>query len=305
LDAEAAYPSEKYLAQKGHGPDREKAELSALEALSRYFVSEVRSATSAARSYTEKDGDVSRSMNVDERVFVQSQTRLFAVRYAGAWRNPAAEEWEALAYIDRAEAWALYEPGLRQKAGLFESAYRAAEAESEALKGLYLYSRCRSLGAELSPLLDFAQILYPKEAARYSGLRRAIANLPQKIDAARGGTRIYLDCPVDFEGALSGSLGRAFGEAGLTIEDDRTAAPVVCAVEVGENAETRELGTFYRPAVKVMLKGKAETLFTWIAAAGRVGARNPDIAKRRAYAALVQKIQESFIADFEKRMNDF
>jgi hypothetical protein len=305
FDTEAAYPPEKYLAQRGHGADRQKAELSALEALSRYFVTEVRSATSAAESYTEKDGAVSRSLSVDEQIFVQSQTKLFAVRYAEAWQNPGAGEWETLAYIDRAEAWSLYEPGLRQKAEPFESAYRAAEAAGEALKQLYLYTRCRGPAVELPPLLEFAQILYPSGAARYAGLRQAVADLPQRIDASRSGTRIYIDCPMDFEGALSGSLARAFGEAGLTVEKDKDTASVVCSVEVQENEQKQQEAVFYRPALTLTLKGKTGTLFTWNTGAERAGGFNPGVAKRRAYAGLAQKIEESFTLDFEKRMNSF
>jgi hypothetical protein len=305
FDAEAAYPPDKYIAQKGRGADRQKAELSALEALSRYFVTEVRSATSAAGSYREKDGDVSRGISVDEQVFVRSQTKLFAVRYAEAWRNPSLGEWETLAYIDRAEAWGLYEPGLRQKAGPFESAYGAAQAEAEPLKRLYLYSRCRLMAAELPALLEFAQILYPPGATRYSGMGKAAADLAQKIDEARGAARVYIDCPVDFEGALSGALGRAFGEAGLTLEKDKARAAVVCAVEVQGNAQKQQEAVFYRPALTVTLKGKTETLFTWNTAADRAGGFNPDVAKRRAYAGLAQKIGESFTREFEKQMNSF
>jgi hypothetical protein len=302
FDTEAAWPQEKYIAQKGRGSDRQRAELSALENLSRYFVTEVRSATSAAGTYTEKDGVSSRSLSVDEQVFVQSQTKLFAVRYTEAWR-PSPEEWETLAYIDRAEAWGLYEPGLRQKAEAFESAFRAAGAEKEPVKQLYLYSHCRSLSAELPPLLNFAEILYPPGAARYSGVGETIAGLSQKTDKARGTARIYIDCPVDFEGALSGALARAFEKAGLTPERDRASASAVCVLEVQENAQKQGEVVFYRPALTVTLEGKTGTLFTWNAAAERAGAFNAEVAKRRAYAGLVQKIDESFTAEFEKRMN--
>jgi hypothetical protein len=32
------------------------------------------------------------------------------VRYADPWRNSAAGQWEAVAYIDREEAWKAYSP---------------------------------------------------------------------------------------------------------------------------------------------------------------------------------------------------
>jgi hypothetical protein len=110
---------------------------------------------------------------------------------------------------------------------------------------------------------------------------------------------------VDFEGALSGALGRAFGKAGLTLEKNKTTASVVCAVEVQENIQKQQETVFYRPALTITLKGKTETLFTWNTSAERVGGFNPDVAKRRAYAGLAQKIEESFMLEFEKRMNSF
>jgi hypothetical protein len=74
---------------------------------------------------------------------------------------------------------------------------------------------------------------------------------------------------------------------------------------VEENAQKQGEAVFYRPGVKVRLKGAAETLFSWSAAAGRAGGFNPDVARRRAYTGLAQKIQESFTPEFERRMNNF
>ncbi|MDR1932925.1 MAG: LPP20 family lipoprotein, partial [Spirochaetales bacterium] len=303
-DAEAVYPAERYIAQKGYGPSREQAEASGLEAISRYFASEVKSTASSSLSYTERDGAVSQSRQVDESVFIQTQTRLFAVRYTEAWHNRVRGEWETLAYIDRAEAWAMYEPGLRQKADAFRAVYGAAET-AEALKAFYLYSAARNLAADIPPLLDFAQILHLNEAARFGDVRNAIAALPQKIDAARTETVVYLECPRDSGAAVYSAFAQAFSAGGFATGRDKKTASAVCAVTVEENIQKLEAGTFYYPSVTASLADKTGVLFTYSFTLGRTGAFNPDVAKQRAYAAIAQEIQNSFLKELNKKMNDF
>jgi hypothetical protein len=305
FDMEAAYPAEKYIAQPGRGSDRRMAELAGLEAISRWFVSEVKSSVRAQRSYSEQDGEASQSTQVDEQIFVQSQTRLFAVRYTEPWYNDRMSEWEVLAYIDRAEAWAIYEPGLRQKAGGFRSLYRTAETGGEALKQYYLYSAARGLTAELEQMLGFADVLNPGGAAAFRDVRDAIAELPRKTDSARTNADIYIDCPNGQEGTLYAALVRVFGGLGFPIRQDREAASAVCAAGVNENVQRLEAGTFYTPEITLSLTGKTGPLFTWSAVAQRTGAFNADIARNRAYAALAREIEKSLAGKFTRAMSNF
>jgi hypothetical protein len=305
MDAETVYPPEDYIARPGRGSNRQQAELSGIQAISRWFASEVKSSVSAQRQYSEQDGEVSQSTRIDEQVFVQSQTQLFAVRYTEAWYNDRAAEWEVLAYIDRAEAWAIYEPALRQKADAFRSLYRAAETDAQPIQQFYLYQAARGAAPELERLLDFARVLRPAGAAAFSDVEEAFAALAQKTAAARTGTRIYIDCPVDSEGAVYSALARAFGGLGFTVEQNKEAASAVCGVTVNENTQKLEAGTFYTPEITLNLTGKTGPLFTWSAAAQRAGAFNPDIARRRAYAALVREIEKSLAGEFTRAMSNF
>ncbi|MDR1129035.1 MAG: hypothetical protein LBL20_06965 [Treponema sp.] len=292
LDAEVVYPAEAYIAQPGRGSDRRMAELAGIQAISRWFASEVKSSVSAGRSYSEQDGAASQSTQVDEQVFVQSQTQLFAVRYTEAWYNERASEGEVLAYIDRAEAWAIYEPALRQKADAFRSLYRAAEADAESIKQFYLYQAARAIAPELEQMLGFASVLYPGRAAAFHGVRDTIAELPQKTDSARTNADIYIDCPADQERTLYAALARVFGGLGFPIRQDSEAASAVCATRINENMQQLEAGTFYAPGITLSLTGKTGPLFTWNAAAQRTGAFNTEIARNRAYAALAREIEK-------------
>jgi hypothetical protein len=302
-DAEAVYPADRYIAQKGYGENSAQAQAAGLDALSRYFVSEVSSTTRASQSYSEQNGAASLTRQVDEQVFIQSQTRLVGVRYTDPWYNSGRREWETIAYIERAEAWAMYEPGLGQKISAFENVYAAAEKEAEPLKQFHLYASARALSEDISPLLDFAHILNPGGAARFTGARDTIAGLPQKIDAARTGAVIYIECPLDFDAVVYSAFARAFGAGGFAVSRDKKTATAVCAVRVGENMQKLEVGTFYYPTLTATLTGKNGALFTYSRTLERVGAVNPDVAKRRAYNEIAREIEKSFFEELDARMS--
>jgi hypothetical protein len=304
VDADTAYPPEKYIAQKDYGGDRQKAELSGLEALSRYFVSEVQSTTRGEMSYTGRDGVSSQTAQFDERVFVQSQTKLFAVRYTDPYQNPHTGGWETLAYIDRNEAWNIYEPVLRQGAESFLSLYRAAEAESESFRQVFLYGAAHRAALEFvsdfSRELSFARILNPAAAEQFDGVLTAAASIPQKMSSAKSRSTIFIQCTGDSDGMIYTAVSKALGAQGFPVTTNRTAAAIMCEVNISENKQTLPAGTFYTPSVNIVLNGRTQSLFSFSASANeRIGANNPDVARQRAYTAIAYKLGETFRVDVE------
>jgi hypothetical protein len=103
---------------------------------------------------------------------------------------------------------------------------------------------------------------------------------------------IYVDCPVDMNAAAATAVTQVLSDRGFPVAATRSAALAVCRVAVDEGMQTLDAGTFYTPRVTVTLEGKTGPLSTWSAAVERVGARNPVVAKERAYTALVAEIRE-------------
>jgi hypothetical protein len=58
--------------------------------------------------------------------------------------------------------------------------------------------------------------------------------------------------------------------------------------------QRRELGVFYNPSLQAVFADSAGTFFTFTAAASQASAVTPDVAKRRAYTALAEKVVEAF-----------
>jgi hypothetical protein len=111
--------------------------MSVLNGISFYFESEVSSEISAVESFRQTRIGRSDVSNAESRIeantLARSQTRLVAVRYAeDFYVNPVTRAWETVAYIDREEAWRLYETEAAKVRDILLSLSGAAEAENEA-----------------------------------------------------------------------------------------------------------------------------------------------------------------------------
>jgi hypothetical protein len=89
-----------------------------------------------------------------------------------------------------------------------------------------------------------------------------------------------------------------FSDYGIPVTEDsaegRLKARYICAITVGENLQKMAAGTMYTPELTIRLSDGVGTLFSYAARLERLGAQNPDLARRRAYSALANHIQSAF-----------
>jgi hypothetical protein len=303
---EAVYPRAAYIAQRGEGATRQEAELAALNAVSFYFESEITAEESGRRSWSERDGIATTESRTETATLVRSQTRLTAVRYAeDAWFNPAAGVWETAAFIDRAEAWAVYEPqAVRIRDGFLKLA-AAAEAEDAPFSRALRFGAAAvyAEGAEFAAVRGFAQILHPNRARPLFAEADAVrAALPEKIYSARQRATVFIDCPADFDGMVYRAALAAFGAAGFPVERNRSVASAVCLIRVDEGAQKLDSGTFFNPSLTGTITGGAGggAVFSFSATAPRQGTINPEVGRRRAYTALAAALGDAFSGEINR-----
>jgi hypothetical protein len=301
---QAVYPDSKYIAQSGQGPTKSAAENAALAAISRYFTSEVEAVSGYRQTESTVNGRTTSIGYAEDSAFVRSQTELIAVRYTESWYNRAEKTYECMAYIDRAEAWKIYEPILRQGVEAFISLYHAAETESEPFRQISLYSAAhrealKSL-PEVSPKLTFARVLNPKAAEQFDAVFTNAASVPQKILSAKSRSTIFIRCNSDVDGIVYSVISKALSAEGLSVTTNKNTAAVLCEVNISENKQTLPAGTFYTPSVNIVINGKTQSLYSFSASVDeRIGANNPDVARQRAYTALANRLGETFKVDIE------
>jgi hypothetical protein len=145
----------------------------------------------------------------------------------------------------------------------------------------------------------FGQILHPaKMNAEFAAVRAELASLPQNIDNAKRNAVIFIDCPVDFESRIFNSFSENFSTLGFPLTRTKNTAAAVCTVTVNEGEQKRDTGIYYYPSLQAVLSGASGALWTFSAQAERSAAVTPDVAKRRAYTALAENVNATFVNQF-------
>jgi hypothetical protein len=280
-----------------------------LNAISFYFESEVNAEESVRRSWTEQNGLTSTESRTESNTLLRSQTRLVAVRYAeDTWYNPATRVWETVAYIDREEAWALYEPEAVKVRDTLLTLSNAAEAESEAFTRVLRFTVAAAYAdsTDFNTVRGFAQILYPAKARSLFGEADILSSaLPERIYSAYQSATVFIDCPNDLDGRIANAAAAALGAAGFPVEQNREAASSVCLIHVDEGAQKLESGTLYNPSLTGTVSGSAGAVFSFTAKAPRQSAINPDVGRRRAYTALAGALGEAFAGELNGKLASF
>jgi hypothetical protein len=252
---------------------------------------------------------LSPASRTEELTLVETQGHLVAVRYAeDPWRDPASKEWRTVAYIDRAEAWILYEPQAKKEADSLLALYNAAETEAEPFTRSLRFTVAASYAesAAFTAVRSFAQVLNPAKAeAFFREADAALSSIPEAIYSARQSATVYIDCPVDLDGMIYQAAISALGQASFPVERDRNAAACVCRITVDEGEQKVAAGFFFYPALTGTVNGKNGAVFSFSAKSARQGAISHDVAKRRAYTALAEALRESFPAELDKKRAAF
>ncbi|MDR2552089.1 MAG: hypothetical protein LBD31_02835 [Treponema sp.] len=297
------YPGGRYLVRDGYGKTRTAAEAAASAELGRFISSEVSSERSVSLTSVETDGTLRESAVTRDEAYVTSTLQLFGIRHADdAYFNRSRGMWHSAAYIDRAEAWKVYEPRFRQEAAAFLAFYGAAENERDPFRKVLRYEAARRYAAsgDFASAHTFGQILYPEKMwEAFAEVRSSLAALPQKTDGARRDAPVYIDCPEDFEGRVTAALTGVFAARGFPIAKTRQAARAVCEVTIETGEQKRDLGVFYHPSLRAAISGSSGVVAGFSAEGGREQAVTPDVAKRRAYTALAESAQIRLAAQLD------
>jgi hypothetical protein len=306
-DTEAVYPGAAYITGRGEGGSRKEAENRALAEIGYYFVRHIHAEQSTRASWTEQNGEAASERFTEESVAVESHTRLVAVRYAqDPWFDSISKSWHALAYIDRAEGWAVYEPLAQKQADAFLSLVKAADAETEAFNAALRWGTVAAYaeGAEYKAARDFAQALNPSAAvALFVKADAAQASLIEKQLTAREKSPVFVECPLDHERLIYQAAVKTLNAMGFTVETNSGAAAAFCVLQAEEGGQKTDGGSIYYPSLTGTVSGNGGVLFSFKIEGGRQGAVNPDLAKRRAYMALSSALEKGFPEELKKRQS--
>jgi len=305
LNINEVYPPSEYITGRGEGATRREAESRAMAVISQFFLTQVNAVQSSRSVFTTgQDGVTGVERQTVDSTVVETNVRLITTRYASdPFYDPKTKIWETVAYIKRDEGWEVYEPSARRQSDALLAIIRAADAEEEPFNAFLRYGNAFAYenSAEYSGTRTFAQVLFPAKAtAFFAEADAALAAMPQKQLAARERSRMFVSCPVDYNGMIYQAAVRAVGASGFAVDQNRNLANTQCLIQVEEGEQRRDAGIFYYPVLTGIISGRGGALFSFKVQADRQGAINPDIAKRRAYEALAGALEDSFADELRK-----
>lgn len=284
-----------YIAGKGYGESPAAARQAALGEVAAFFTAKVAVETKEMVEVS----DSKSSSRMRQETFVSTQTELFSVRYGEPHYLEGQKLWECVAYMHRGEAWEIY----RQKFGplveTFASLYRSGVAEADDFSQLLSYSRALDFAHHnnLSAMQAFAAALYPAGAAVLASSLEGLAELESQIRQTAARCSVSVVCGQDSGGLVRGAVSGRLEELGLAVAEGEAAAVYRCDVTVEENVQQLTGGTFYTPEICISIDDGRRSVHTQSISVRRVGARNPDVARQRAYKAMAEEVKKSFLAD--------
>jgi len=302
------YSDSEYIAQRGRGVTRAAAETDGTAQLARFLNTQVSSQLRIAERESIQNGTVQSSTLIEQETFIKSQMNLFGVRYAqNAYFNKQQKEWITVAYIDRNEAWKVYSPRFKQQAESFTQLLSAAENETDPFRKALRFTAAQNYlrTADYQNADILGQLLHPvKMNEEFAAVRSQVSRLPGLLDNTRRNASVHIECPGDFESLVTNVFSREFAALGFPVANNRNSASAICRITIIEGMQQRDLGIFYHPSLQAVITSNSaqstETLFTFSADGERAQAVTPDVAKRRAYQSLADKVKENFRAEFNK-----
>ena len=175
-DVNAVYNENEYIAVVGEGYSTDLARNDALNKLSMYFETTVRSEGVAKRITVNS----SFSSSSEQTISVSSNMKLFGVKFTEAFYLKKEKRYYCVAYIDRKDAWTRYESEIKNARDIYTSYYENAVHKVEPINKIKLLGDAQRTGEDFREKLVFANILskdltqktYGKLSAASMGLCR-------------------------------------------------------------------------------------------------------------------------------------
>jgi hypothetical protein len=213
-----------------------------------------------------------------------------------------------VAYIDREEAWTLYEPEAAKVRDTLLALAASAEAEDEAFTRALRYGAATNYGesGDFTGVRTFAQVLYPAKARALFREADALRSaLPERVYSARQRAAVFIDCPEDLDGMVAAATAAALTAAGFPVEGDRQRTARACRIRVDLGTQAVAGGAFYDPSLTGTVSGNGRAVFSFTAKAPRQSAVSPEVGRRRAYTALAAVLGETFAKELNQKQASY
>lgn len=297
---EAAYPKALYIARIGMASSGAKAGVLAEGELATYFTHTVRSESTAQQKMESAAGETTTdSRMIVREVTVESLMNLFAIHRTTPFFDKDRNQYVCCAYIQREEAWKLYESQLFSSRERFFSFYKPAQNEKDPLKKMLLLKRTEDVAAEYRGVLDFARLLSPEKESRYAEDRVMMAQLERDKERAMADSVMRVVVSQDDSNRILRCVTELLAQEGFSLTDRKEKAVYEVHVVVEQNKALHDDMLTAEPGINVSIRSGAGQIFSYGKTCQRVTGFSAAeaLVNKKIYAALEQELRSTFLPE--------
>ena len=298
---EAVYPKADYIARIGTGDSAQTAGLLAEGALGTYFTHTVQSSTTARQTMTSAaNTSTSSSRTIERTVTLESLMELAAVHKTNPYFDRESSHYVCCAFINREEAWHLYEGRLLSEREHFQAFFKSAEDEQDYLKRMMLLKKADNASQNYLSALDFARLLSPAREAAYAKDRLAIARLESEWEKAKKEAAMYVTVKKDMSGRISRCMTALLAGEGFMLAASPSQAVYTVLVEVEPNKMRHADMLTAEPGISVAIRNGDRQFFSYAKSLERISGFSEAEAfvDKKIYTALEEELLSSFLTEF-------
>ena len=300
---EEAYPSKDYIARIGYGENAQEARVLSEAELTSYFEhsvqTEVNSSFSQSMTGT-KTSDAERTLT--QKVNVKADMSLFAVKHTNPWFSKENRQYICCSFIDREEAWKVYESRVLQAEKNFLTSYKTALEEKDPLKRLFLLSKSSLPAEEYSEVLSFAHALSPKNSASYERDRDIIAKIPADMEKARLAASMKIIVSGDSDSLAERTVTQILSSKGFILKSSAAAYEVLVNVQPGKQYHQQSITAV--PGVSVEITNGEESIFSYAKTLERQTGfiEAETFVDKKIYQAVEKELKSTLSSEIDKAL---
>lgn len=293
LDAERAFPSEKYIRAIGEGKSVENAKKNALAELGAYFSQTVSSEINAVQRLSKSEGFLQKEQ-LTRSVNTSSLAKLFAVHYTDFYHDKSQKSYSICAYIVRDEAWSIVSKRLSVVQSAFKNGIALAESESEPFKKVLAMNRAFSLEEEFFELYEMALVVYPKKCGDYTKTAENIEREKQNAARLKKDVSVSVSVNGDFSAQIKTKIESLLSQNGFTVFQNGS-----YKLNATVWARIHESGGVYSctPRLDVVIQGKNGAVASFADEVEKFSAYNAQTAEKVSLSNLEAILDEKFVRE--------
>jgi hypothetical protein len=305
-----SYPADTFFAVVGDGPDRQSAELKAVQGIASLFGQNVSSVASAKQlsEHSETDGDSSNSQyKAVSRDILQNvdQDDVVGVEIKEYWFDDSRNVWYVRAVLDKNKTASLYCSMIRKNNEQIELAVTRAE-KTDAPMDAYAYYTFAGKNAETNDAyIKRLSVINPATGNQM----RAESPAGSELDAKKRETAKTIPVGIDVAGDDTGRIAAQLaevtaGEGFLTDKAGNGRYVITGAVRFADTENSKGTIKYCKYTIECALKDTVTgSVLIPYSKTGREGAGNAEEAKNRAVNALVNAVEKEFAGVLSDYLN--